>query len=597
MARTKIRYLLTVFLGFSVFIFSMPLSAEMPEYERLQPVTAGLGAPTAVAPDSYGNLYVTDLIDGRLLVYDLSDGSLKKQIQGLDRPISVAVYGDNRVYVGLRGRGSIAAYDAELNYLDELGSGYGEFKNPNAIATGSDGKVYVADGKENKIKVYHPDGSSYFSFGSTGNGNGQFNFPSSIAIDEANAEIIVSDFKRVYNWMWGWSSGARIQVFEMNGSFKRSFGVFGVGEGKMFRPMGVEVDSERRLYIADVFQNVVLVYDHTGTYLGTVYDLDSPMRTPLDLAISGNNRIYVASQNTAKVEVFSILGADAEPPATSISLSGSTGNNGWYVSDVRITLMAVDNEGGSGVLKTEYSVDNAVWNDYTVPFMISDEGSTVVYYRSTDNEGNIETVKSEAVKIDKTMPQISITSPADGASYLLHQSVIVEWSVTDELSGIASSSGTTANGSALDTSVVGSHDFTVSAADNAGNSDSLSVEYSVVYASPNPDFFLPPVRSDRVFKLGSTVPVKFQLTDANGAYISTAAATIALQKYSGEEPFGEPLDAASTSGADTGSLFRYDSIASQYIYNLSTEALSRGIWQIRVTLDDGSIKTVMVGFK
>ena len=79
-----------------------------------------------------------------------------------------------------------------------------------------------------------------------------------------------------------------------------------------------------------------------------------------------------------------------------------------------------------------------------------------------------------------------------------------------------------------------------------------------------------------MFKLGSTVPVKFQLTDANGAYISTAAATIALQKYSGEEPVGDPLDATSTSGADTGSLFRYDGTASQYIYNLSTEALSKG---------------------
>ena len=123
------------------------------------------------------------------------------------------------------------------------------------------------------------------------------------------------------------------------------------------------------------------------------------------------------------------------------------------------------------------------------------------------------------------------------------------------------------------------------------------MEYSVVYASPDPDFFLPPVRSDRVFKLGSTVPVKFQLTDANDAYISTAVAAIALQQYSGEEPLGDPVDAASTSASDTGSLFRYESADNQYIYNLNTKSLSKGTWQIRVSLDDGTIKTVFIGLK
>ena len=676
MVRINIRHVLALcsllsMLSFCIFL-SMSAAEEMPEYERLLPVTAGLDAPTAVASDAYGNLYVTDLINGRLLVYDRSDRSLKKMITGLDRPISVAVYGNNRVYAGIRGSRSVSVYDADLNSLGELGSGYGEFRHPNGIATGSDGKIYVADGKGNKIKVYNPDGSPAFSFGTAGNGNGQFNFPSSIAIDEVNSEILVSDFKKVHRWMYGWSPTARIQVFGMDGSFIRSFGVFGIGEGKIFRPMGVQVDSARRVYVSDVYQNVIQVYDHIGTYLGTVYDLDNPMRTPLGLAVSGDNRIYVASQNSAKVEVFRILGADTDPPTTSISLSGSAGNNGWYLSDIEVTLMAADNEGGSGVLKTEYSFDNTLWGEYAEPFSVSNEGMSVLYYKSTDNEGNIETVKSETVKIDKTppdisanalpaantvgwnntdveincicsdiisgialcpdtqtvssegqgqlitstavdnagnnsaasvtlnidktVPEITIASPLD-SEYTLNQSVTADWSAEDELSGIASSSGTAASGSAVVTSAVGVHDFTVSAADNAGNSSSQTVAYRIVYVSPDPDFFLPPVRSGRVFKLGSTVPVKFQLTDANGIYVSTAVATLALQQYSGEEPVGEPVDAASTSGADTGSLFRYESTDSQYIYNLSTESLSKGTWEIRVSLDDGTVKTVMVGFK
>ena len=160
---------------------------------------------------------------------------------------------------------------------------------------------------------------------------------------------------------------------------------------------------------------------------------------------------------------------------------------------------------------------------------------------------------------------------------------------------------TVPSGSAINTSAVGSHSFTVSATDNAGNSASLTVIYSVIYSSPNLAFFLPPIENNRVFKLGRTVPVKFQLTDVNGAHISTAVANavakLVLQKYSGSEPSAEPIEATSTSGADSGNLSRYDSTENQYIYNLSTSSLSTGTWQIKVMLDDGSTKTVFIGLK
>jgi hypothetical protein len=211
--------------------------------------------------------------------------------------------------------------------------------------------------------------------------------------------------------------------------------------------------------------------------------------------------------------------------------------------------------------------------------------------------GVVSSLSLFAIFEDRLPPVITITTPANGASYLLNQSVLANWSVTDEGSGVASSSGTVPSGSAINISTVGSHSFTVSGTDNAGNSASETVIYSVVYSSPNPDFFLPPVENNRVFKLGSTVPVKFQLTDANGAYISTAVAKLVLQKYSGSEPSGDPVEATSTSGADSGNIFRYDSTENQYIYNLNTGSLSTGTWQIRVVLDDGTTKTVFIGLK
>jgi hypothetical protein len=44
-------------------------------------------------------------------------------------------------------------------------------------------------------------------------------------------------------------------------------------------------------------------------------------------------------------------------------------------------------------------------------------------------------------------------------------------------------------------------------------------------------------------------------------------------------------------------LFRYDSTSNQYIFNLGTKSLSRGTWQIKVVLDDGTTKTVLISLR
>jgi len=93
---------------------------------------------------------------------------------------------------------------------------------------------------------------------------------------------------------------------------------------------------------------------------------------------------------------------DSTPPATTISLSGVLGDNDWFTSDVSVTLSATDD---TEVAKTEYSFNNTTWITYTAPFTITDEGETVVYYKSTDKAGNLETVKTKTIRIDKTKPK------------------------------------------------------------------------------------------------------------------------------------------------------------------------------------------------
>lgn len=98
-------------------------------------------------------------------------------------------------------------------------------------------------------------------------------------------------------------------------------------------------------------------------------------------------------------------------PVTTAILNPPTpdGANDWRTSDVTITLDGSD--ACSGVATTEYSIDGgATWQLYAGSLTISQEGITVILYRSTDRAGNVETAQSLTVKIDKTAPTIQLAA-------------------------------------------------------------------------------------------------------------------------------------------------------------------------------------------
>jgi regulation of enolase protein 1 (concanavalin A-like superfamily) len=114
---------------------------------------------------------------------------------------------------------------------------------------------------------------------------------------------------------------------------------------------------------------------------------------------------------TADFDYFSVgpvLPPDVKAPITTVSTQPGQpqGTNGWYTSDVTVTLTASDEE--SGVQATEYRINGADWQAYTSPVILTSEGVTRFEYRSRDEDGNVEETKSLAVAIDKQSPELKL---------------------------------------------------------------------------------------------------------------------------------------------------------------------------------------------
>jgi hypothetical protein len=131
---------------------------------------------------------------------------------------------------------------------------------------------------------------------------------------------------------------------------------------------------------------------------------------------------------------------------------------------------------------------------------------------------------------------------------------------------------------------LGTTEVTCNATDAAGNNATpTTFKVNVSYAWSN---FLQPINvtgNQSIFKLGSTVPVKFQLTGASSGI--TNGTFYLKYAYTGTGDNNGEMEAVATTTGTTGTMFRYSE--GQYIYNWSTKGVvtKPGNYELRVYTD------------
>jgi hypothetical protein len=292
---------------------------------------------------------------------------------------------------------------------------------------------------------------------------------------------------------------------------------------------------------------------------------------------------------------------DKTPPVLSFGAASPGANpEGWNNTNVSVPFTASD--ALSGLASTIPAVS---------PLVVAAEGSVVSgSVTATDRAGNGATFASPAFKIDKTPPTVSVTSPANGATYLLNATISATYTCADGLSGLATCVASEANGEAFKASAVGLNSFVASATDIAGNVTTVTNTYSVAYTFLG--FFTPlaaagtpsaPTVSGS-FNLGKVLPLKWELDDANRTPVVDLSSLSLLQAIRNPACTGPPPSGAATlllynptRGAAGNSTFRVSSSGTQYIFNWDTTSVSAGCYNLVVQMKDTKSYATIIQLK
>jgi hypothetical protein len=351
-----------------------------------------------------------------------------------------------------------------------------------------------------------------------------------------------------------------------------------------------------------------------GSFNVTVRDTTAPVIAEHDPvteeATSANGAVVNYTLPTANDAVYGPVDVECTPPSgeqfplgttevtcTATDAAGNTANGSFDVT-VRdttaptLTLPADKTEeatgpGGAAVSFTATANDIV---DGDVPVNCDADsgdifaiGTTEVTCSATDNAGNEATGSFNVTVEDTTAPVIASHDDVPATATSANGATVTYTSpgTTDAVDGPGTANCTPASGT---TFAVGSTTVTCNATDAAGNNATpTTFKVNVSYAWSN---FLQPINvtgNQSIFKMGSTVPVKFQLTGASSGI--TNGTFYLKYAYTGTGDNNGEMEAVATTTGTTGTMFRYSE--GQYIYNWSTKGVvtKPGNYELRVYTD------------
>jgi len=260
-------------------------------YSAANPLTAllasGLNAPSAVALDGAGNVYIADTGNNAIKKWTVANGPVSTLVSsGLLRPNGVAVDGAGNVYIADTGNNVIKkrAASSAISTLVQTP----QVAGPCGVALDSVTNVYIADTGDNAIKevLVQLYGSVSTLVAPYLNPAYQVKVPSAVAVD-GPGNVYIADT----------GDNAIKELIAANNATKALTTLVSSG---LAQPDGVAVDGGGNVYIADSAHNAIKKWTAASGVLTTL--VSSGLAQPYGLAVDGAGNVYIADSGNNAIK-------------------------------------------------------------------------------------------------------------------------------------------------------------------------------------------------------------------------------------------------------------------------------------------------------
>jgi sugar lactone lactonase YvrE len=260
--------------------------------------------PNGIAVDSKGKVYVADSKVRAIFVVDVENGKyemIKNGVEGrFTWPTGLAIDDSDRIFVSDPGMHRVAIFAPDRKIEGVINK---ELVSPAGLAIDNENRLlYVADPELDQVLVFDADPpyKKIRALGTSGKGHtltepGEFAKPVAVAVDK-DGNLYVSDT---------WNN--RIEVFDADGNFIRTWGKAGDGVGYFARPKGVAIDSDGHVWVTDGVQQRVQVFTPEGKlliWMGGEGMLPGTFSALVNVAIDKDNRVFTTEQYPGRMQVF-----------------------------------------------------------------------------------------------------------------------------------------------------------------------------------------------------------------------------------------------------------------------------------------------------
>lgn len=176
--------------------------------------------------------------------------------------------------------------------MGRIGGPAAQLYHPRGMAIDADDNLYVADTGGCRIVKLSPDGTVLAKIGSKGSGHGQFVEPTDVAV-EPNGLMYVTD-----------TGNKRIVRLDAAGGYLSEWAF---RQAVPFNGPHLALASGGRLLVTDPEGGKLVTFDAGGRQLqetGRKGSADGEFRLPVGLAVDGEGRVYVADTGNGRVQVL-----------------------------------------------------------------------------------------------------------------------------------------------------------------------------------------------------------------------------------------------------------------------------------------------------